>query len=201
VTGTSELPALMGAAGIPVAVMDQAGVLTWMSPALQSLLEGSTPDSLGAGWTLLGEFGNVRLRLEDLPLAVARERGHHCEAIVTMTSSDGALRHHHWSARPLSSPTGAQLGAMAVITDLTGWAEAARRCLDTELAATVSHRIRTPLTSILGHAELIADCESAPSAASHAASSIQRAAHRIEAVAVWLCARIEERDAAVAVPE
>lgn len=189
----TDLPALMGDAGIPVAVMDEAGVLTWMSPTLVSLLGESTPDCSGVGWTMYGEFGRVRLRLEDLPLTLACERAQPYEAIVTMTGSDGAIRHHHWSARPLFTYTGEQTGAMAVITDLTGCVEAARRCLDTDLASTVSHQIRTPLTSILGHAELLHSGLTSPSEASRAVVSIQRAAHRLEAVAAWLCDQLESR--------
>jgi PAS domain S-box-containing protein len=190
-----ELPELMGDADIPVAVMNAAGRLTWMSPALQSLLGESTSECSGADWTLYGEFGNVRLRLEDLLLALSCKRATHYEAMVTMTATDGAVRHHHWSARPLFTPHGEQTGALAVITDLTGWVEAARRCLDTELAATVSHRIRTPLTSILGHAELLCDGVGSPSEARRAAISIQRAAYRLEAVATWLCDHLESRGA------
>ena len=183
----SELPALTGEAGIPVAVMDEAGVRTWMSPALQSLLGASTLDCSGAGWAMYGEFGRVRLRLEDLPLALACKRAQPYEAMVTTTAPDGAVRHHHWGARPLFTPTGVHMGAMAVVTDLTGWVEAARRCLDTDLAATVSHQIRTPLTSILVNAELLRDGVACPSEASRAVVSIQRAAHRLEAAAAWLC--------------
>jgi PAS domain S-box-containing protein len=183
----SELPALMGEADLPVAVMDEAGALTWMSPALLSLLGESTPDFLGTGSTLYGEFGNVRLRIEDLPIALACKRAQPYEAMVTLTASDGAVRHHHWSARPLFTDTGRQVGAMAVIADLTEWVEAARRCLDIDLAGTVSHKIRTPLTSILGQAELIRDSAACPPEASRAAISIHRAALRLEAVAAWLC--------------
>jgi signal transduction histidine kinase len=186
---SSELPALMGA-GIPVATMDGAGGQTWMSPALQSLLGASTLGCLGA---MYGEFGRVRLRLEDLPLALACKRAQPYEAMVTMTASDGAVRHHHWGARPLFAPTGEHTGAMAVITDLTGWVEAARRCLDTDLASTVSHQIRTPLTSILVNAELLRDGIACPSEATRAAVSIQRAAHRLEAVAAWLCDQLGPR--------
>jgi PAS domain S-box-containing protein len=188
-----ELPALMGKAGLPVAVMDEAGVLTWMSPALESLLGVSTPDCPGAGWTLYGEFGNVRLGYEDLPLVLACRRGQPYDAIVTMTMPDGSVRHHHWNARPLFAQSGEQSGAMAVITDLTGWAEAARRCLDVDLATTVSHQIRTPLTSILAQAELIGDCTACPAEAGRAAFSIQRAVHRLEAVTAWLCGQLVAR--------
>jgi signal transduction histidine kinase len=189
----SELPAQMGDADMAVAVMDEAGALSWMSPALRSMLGESTPDSPCAGWTLYGEFGRVRLRLEDLPLALACKRAQPYEAMVTMTASDGAVRHHHWSARPLFTPTGDQMGAMAVVTDLTRWVEAARRCLDTDLASTVSHQIRTPLTSILGNAELLRDGATCGPEASRAAISIQRAAHRLEGVAAWLCDQLESR--------
>jgi signal transduction histidine kinase len=57
----------------------------------------------------------------------------------------------------------------------------------------VSHQIRTPLTSILGHAELISDSVAGPSAAGRAAVAIQHAAHRLEAVAVRLCEQVEAR--------
>lgn len=185
-----ELPLLMGDAEFPVAVMDEAGRLTWMSSGLRSLLGESTAECLLTGSTLYGEFGNVRLRLEELPLARACKQAKPHDAVVTVTAPDGAVRHHHWSARPLFTPTGEHRGAMALVTDITTSVEAARRCLDADLASTVSHQIRTPLTSILGHAELIQGGESGPSEVRSATVSILRAAHRLEAVAAWLCGQL-----------
>jgi PAS domain S-box-containing protein len=187
----TELPGLMGDAEIPVAVMDETGRLTWMSPALQSLLgqslEGFDRDELA----LYGQFGNVRLRREDLPLAVACKRAKAHEDVVTVTMPDGVVRHHHWRARPLSTPTGEFGGAMAVVTDITPSVEAARRRLDANLGATMCHQLRTPLTSILGHAELLQDGVLRPVDASHALATIQRAARRLEDVAAWLCDQLE----------
>jgi PAS domain S-box-containing protein len=185
-----QLPQLMGDAEFPVAVMDEAGRLTWMSSALRSLLGESGTECLLTGSTLYGEFGNVCLKLEDLPLARACKQAEAHEAVVTVTASDGAVRHHHWSARPLFTPTGEHRGAMAVITDITSSVEAARRCLDADLVTTVSHQIRTPLTSILGYAELIQGGVAGPSEVKAATLSILRAGHRLEVVAAWLCGQL-----------
>jgi signal transduction histidine kinase len=82
---------------------------------------------------------------------------------------------------------------MALVTDITTSVEAARRCLDADLATSVSHQIRTPLASILGHAELIQGGGASPSEVRAATTSILRAAHRLEAVAAWLCGQLGSR--------
>lgn len=73
--------------------------------------------------------------------------------ILAFTRSDGHRRWISVSAAPIPSPEGEILGAVATLADITPLRELQQRQAD--LLYIVSHDLRTPLTVIHGHMELL----------------------------------------------
>ena len=74
------------------------------------------------------------------------------DAIVTVRAPGQPVRHLRVNATPMTSLDGERHGAWAVMTDVTSLVAAARGELSRSLAETVNHNLRTPLTTMLGHA-------------------------------------------------
>ena len=69
------------------------------------------------------------------------------------------------------------------MTDVTSLVAAARGELNRSLAETVNHNLRTPLTTILGHAELLIEQQDDfPQEATHSLQSLWRACQRLNDV-------------------
>jgi K+-sensing histidine kinase KdpD len=82
---------------------------------------------------------------------------------------------------------GERQGAWAVMADVTGLVAAARGELNRSLAETVNHNLRTPLTTILGHTELLMDQQDdLPPQAMGSVEALSRAGHRLEEVVTWI---------------
>ena len=106
---------------------------------------------------LYGEGGARLLRPEEVPI-VRASRGEVVEdAIVTVRAPGQPVRHLRVNATPMVGQDGEVQGGWAVMTDVTSLVAAARGELSRSLAETVNHNLRTPLTTILGNAELLID--------------------------------------------
>jgi K+-sensing histidine kinase KdpD len=78
-------------------------------------------------------------------------------------------------------------GAWAVMTDVTSLVAAARGELSRSLAETVNHNLRTPLTTILGNAELLLDKEDDfPAETARSLEAIWRAGQHLNDVVTWI---------------
>ena len=81
------------------------------------------------------------------------------DAIVTVRAPGQPVRHLRVNATPMVGLDGERQGAWAVMTEVTSLVAAARGELNRSLAETVNHNLRTPLTTMLGHAELLIDLQ------------------------------------------
>jgi signal transduction histidine kinase len=184
----TALQTLMCRAGLAVAVLDASGQLSMVSPALQHLLqsptfEGVPAESLAEVFHLYGEGGARLLEPHEVPL-VRASRGEVVEdATVTVRTPGQPVRHLRVNATPIVGPDGESQGAWAVMTDVTSLVAAARGELSRSLAETVNHDLRTPLSAILGHAELLIDQHhDLPPAMARSLDALWRAGQRLNDV-------------------
>jgi signal transduction histidine kinase len=188
---SAALETLMCRAGLAIAVMDGAGHLSMLSPGLELLLQkpfvAVPADSLAEVFHLYSEGGARLLRPDEVPIVQAL-RGEVVEnAIVTVKTPGQSVRHLRVNATPIVGIHGEQQGAWAVMTDVTSLVAAARGELNRSLAETVNHNLRTPLTIILGHAELLLDQQDDFSAeAIRSLHALWRAGQRLGEVVTWI---------------
>ena len=159
----TALEALMCRAGLAVAVMDGTGRLSMLSPRLLHLLHRTfapVPAERLAEAFHVYTFGGERLLEPDEVPLVRASRGEVVEdALVTVKPPGQPVRHLRVNATPIAGPHGERQGAWAVMTDVTSPVAAARGELGRTLAETVNHNLRTPLTTMLCHAELLLDLQ------------------------------------------
>lgn len=187
----AALQTLMCRAGIAVAVMDGSGLLSMLSPGSELLLQrpfAAVPaDSLAEVFHLYSEGGARLLQPHEVPIVQA-SRGEVVEnAIVTVKAPGQPIRHLRVNATPMVGLNGERQGAWAVMTDVTSLVAAARGELNRSLAETVNHNLRTPLTTILGHAELLLDQQDDfPPEASRSLEVVWRAGQQLNDVVGWI---------------
>ena len=158
-----------------------------MSPGLAKLLHRPftdvPADSLAEMFHLHNENGARLLRPDEVPI-VRASRGEIVEdATVTVKTPGQPVRHLRVNATPIVGLDGERQGAWAVMTDVTSLVAAARGELNRSLAETVNHNLRTPLTTILGHAELLMDQQG--TCRREALVRLQRCGGRVNASTRW----------------
>lgn len=187
----SALQALMCRAGFAVAVLDEHGRLSMLSPRSEQLLQqpfAAVPsESLAEVFHLYSEGGARLLQPLEVPIVQA-SRGEVVEdAIVTVKAPGQPVRHLRVNATPIVGLNGKRQGAWAIMTDVTTLVAAARGELNRSLAETVNHNLRTPLTTILGHAELLIEQEhELPPSAARSLQALWRAGQRLNDVVTWI---------------
>ena len=178
-------------AGLAVAVLDGAGKLSMLSPSLEKLLhrpfEIVPAESLAEEFHLYSEGGVRLLQPDEVPI-VRASRGEVVEdAIVTVRAPGQPVRHLRVNATPMVGPNGERQGAWAVMTEVTSLVAAARGELNRSLAETVNHSLRTPLTTMLGHAELLIDLQDEfPPGAARSLEALWRAGQRLQDAVTWI---------------
>lgn len=188
---SSALQALMSRAGLAVAVMDGSGRLSMLSPGSEFLLRqpfSAVPaESLAEIFHLYSEGGTRPLRTDEVPIVQASLGKVVENAIVTVKAPGQPVRHLRVNATPIVGPNGERQGAWAVMTDVTSLVAAARGELNRTLAETVNHNLRTPLTVILGHAELLLDQQDDLSPdARRSLHALWQAGQRLHEVVAWI---------------
>jgi signal transduction histidine kinase len=188
---SASLQTLLCRAGLAVAVLDASGQLSMLSPGLEQLLHRRfqvvPAESLAEVFHLYDEGGARLLRPDEVPIVKA-SRGEVVEdAIVTVKTPGQPIRHLRVNATPIVGLDGEGQGAWAVMTDVTSLVAAARGELNRSLAETVNHNLRTPLTTILGHAELLMDQQDDFSPEATASlEAVWRASQRLNEVVTWI---------------
>ena len=146
-----------------VAVDQETRVLTYNSAALR-LLGAQTPPEGQSVYALNREAGFRRC----VETALSGSR---CEAL---------LEHEDSCRQVIASPAerdGKTAGAVLMVLDVTE--KERREALRREFTANVSHELKTPLTSILGTAEILKSGLVAPADVEHFAGNIHRQTQRL----------------------
>jgi nitrogen fixation/metabolism regulation signal transduction histidine kinase len=183
----AALQTLMCRAGLAVAVLDETGRLAMLSPGLEHLLQrtftAAPTESLAEVFHLHSEGGARLLQPHEVPIVRASRGEVVDDAIVTVRAPGQPVRHLRVNATPIAGPNGERQGAWAVMTDVTSLVAAARGELSRTLAETVNHNLRTPLTTILCHAELLLDHQADfPPEATRSLQAVWRAGQRLNDV-------------------
>ena len=149
--------------GVGLVACDASGMLTLISPTLQELFgmtyEPVTEPFYVERFQLMREDGETPLALDEVPLMRARRGEFVRDSSVTHRRPDGTLVHLRCNAVPLRDDDDTDIGAIALVQDVTAETQAALRAeeLQRRLVATINHEFRTPLAALLGHVELIRD--------------------------------------------
>jgi signal transduction histidine kinase len=149
--------------GVGLVACDESGLLTLISPAMQEMFD-LPPEQFSEpfyveGFLLFREDGETPLPSDEVPLSQARRGAFVRDALVTSRRSDGSLLHLKVNAAPLRDDQGHDIGALALIQDVTVERTATLRAeaLQRRLVEKINHEFRTPLAALLGHVQLIHD--------------------------------------------
>jgi signal transduction histidine kinase len=149
--------------GVGLVACDASGMLTLISPMLQELFdmpyEPVAEPFYVERFQLFDEDGETPLATDEVPLMRARRGEFVRDTVVTHRRSAGNLVHLRCNAVPLRDDKERDVGAIALVQDVTVEIQAARRAEEQRrrLVETINHEFRTPLAALLGHVELIND--------------------------------------------
>lgn len=154
--------ALLAQPAVGVVVCDAEGSVTTMNERMEEIA-GRRPlpvhvDEWPRRYHLHGQASGSPLQPADNPLVIAMSGHAVTDLPVTVERPGSPTRHLRCSAVPLRGPGGKVLGGLALFVDVTTQ-PALQPGLEDErlLVQTVDHEVRTPLTCIIGHLELLAD--------------------------------------------
>lgn len=180
-----DLSTLFSHTSVGIAVSDADGRLTALSPALEDIFGQPFAPWAEADWPqqfdLWSEDGSERLRPEEIPTARARAGEVVKDAIIS-TRSTGRTTYLRCNAAPLHDDDGLIHGAIALVQDVTTDRMALLHHgeLRRRLVQTINHEFRTPLTTLLGHVELLQDAsEGAPDDVLRSLSAVATSGERL----------------------
>ncbi|MBU8870065.1 MAG: PAS domain-containing protein [Gemmatimonadales bacterium] len=140
--------------------VDRDGLITRVNPSCCTILKAAEADLLGRNISeaMLGGMENLSEIIR--PVARGGEPVDRGEIVVHRFGRDLPLG---LNVNPVTSPRGRVIGAIAIFADLTREKEMTERIREAdrlaaigELAASIAHEIRNPLSSIRGSVELLA---------------------------------------------
>ena len=161
--GDITLEALLQHTPVAMAVTDREGRLTMFSPALEELLgrpyRHLHEDQWVEAYQLYADDGVTQMGTRDVPLARALRGEVVTDAVMVSVREDGTRVHIRVSASPLRDDDDSVIGAVALVQDVTAerTAHLTQEHLRRQLVETINHEIRTPLSKVIGHAELLQD--------------------------------------------
>jgi signal transduction histidine kinase len=154
---------LLAQTGLLVAASDAAGRIALLSPGMQELFElpfePMAADEISTRFRLFTADGSAPLPTEDVPLVRAGRGEVVRDALIMSRPRSGCLLYLRCNASPLIGPDGRLSGSIVLIQDVTGEQAAQERqaALRERLLETINHQLRTPVTNLLGYAEMLDD--------------------------------------------
>lgn len=158
-----ESSTLLAQTGLLVAATDADGRLALLSPGMQELFDlpfEPLPEcEFSDRFHLVTADGTASLPTEDIPVVRARRGEVVRDALVAARCPGGRLIYMRCNASPLVDPDGRVAGAIVLIQDVTAERAALERQADLRhrLLETVNHHLRTPVTNLVGYAEILDD--------------------------------------------
>ncbi|GAB6984109.1 PAS domain-containing sensor histidine kinase [Nocardioides pyridinolyticus] len=193
-----ESSTLLAQTGLLVAASDREGRISLLSPGMQDLFdlpfERMTEDELSDRFRLYTHDGSAPLATEDVPLVRARRGETVRDELITTRTEAGCLVYLRCNASPLVDRLGRPNGAIVLVQDVTAERAALERQaeLRERLLATVNHHFRTPVTNLLGYAEVLDDQRQAIPPESHrAVDAVLRAAKQLGALLETVSALVD----------
>lgn len=150
--------------GVGLVACDSSGLMTLISPAVQDLFDMPAYDPAVEAVRvedipLFLPDGETPLPDDAVPLSRARGGEFVRDQVISTRRADGSLVHLTCNAVPLRDDDGHDVGAIALVQDVTAEVDSQLRAaaLRKRLMETVNHEFRTPLAALLGHIELVHD--------------------------------------------
>ena len=177
---------LLAQTGLLVAASDREGRISLLSPGMQELFdlpfERLTETELSSRFRLYTHDGSAPLATEEVPLVRARHGETVRDELITTRTDDGCLVYLRCNASPIVDRRGRRNGAIVIVQDVTAERAALERQaeLRERLLETVNHHLRTPVTNLLGYAEVLQDQRDAiPPEARRAVDAVLRASGQL----------------------
>jgi signal transduction histidine kinase len=151
---------------VAVVITDKQRRIASFSPGLVDLVGGAVPERISELFVAIPLFfedaeGEHRVERACRPTALALRGTLVRDMVLVAYCPDGSRRYLRFNAAPRRSEDRTIVGAVTLVQDVT--AEHARVRTEHELRDllidTINHGLRTPLTLVLGHAELLEDME------------------------------------------
>lgn len=154
----AEMDATISSMADGVVICGEAGEIIRMNPAAQRMLGDSLRigDFPSAQWTKSFSMETAEgnpLPFDEIPLERALHGDSPAAAVMVLHKADGRTVWISISAAPIKTPDARVLGAVATLTDISALHELQEQ--QAELIHTISHDLRTPLTVVLGHAQIL----------------------------------------------
>ena len=183
--GSLPLERALQHTAVGLAACDAEGRLTLLSPVLQEILGREfTPvgeDEFTFTFDLIDDDGEP-VATERIPIVRARQGEFVRDELLVARRPDGAFVHLRCNAAPLEDGQGRITGAVAFVQDVTAEVLARQQVVDErrQLLERVHHEIRTPLSSLVGHLELLDEVDvELPYRVDLSLQAIRRAADRL----------------------
>jgi PAS domain S-box-containing protein len=154
----AELDATISSMADGVVICGPSSEIVRMNPAAREILGRAAegPVSLTGEWAesiRVETADGKQVPRKDIPVVRAMQSGTSSSALLVLRGPGGSTTWISTSAAPIRTADGKMLGAVATITDITALHELQERQAD--LIFAISHDLRTPLTVVLGHAQVI----------------------------------------------
>ena len=151
---------LLGLPDLAVAAVDASENVVMFSPGFRHLLGDIDPSSLTdlvRTVPLYGEEGP--LTPQERPLFRASGGQIVRDLVAAAQHTDGTWRYLRFNAAPIRDQDNAIRGAIALVQDITAEhrQHAHQAQVRAKLITTINHHFRTPLSLVLGHAEILED--------------------------------------------
>lgn len=186
---------------VAVATSDTDGHIVMFSPGFTKILGDLHPetlDELNRLVPLYDEHQDHRLATLERPLTRATRGEIVRDLVATARHLDGTWRVLRFNAAPLRGPGDTIRGAMALVQDVTAEHRLRRyqAGIRDRLIATINHHFRTPLSLVLGHAEILEDFrEDLPSDAQRSIDALTRGAMQLHNLTRAVSELVELADA------
>ncbi|HEX9016339.1 MAG TPA: PAS domain S-box protein [Chloroflexota bacterium] len=154
----AELDATVSSMADGVLICGPSGEIVRINPAARRMLGRSIEDprTSSSRWleSLRMETADGEpLPPEKMPLTLALQGRSSGGTVMVLRKADDTAVWLSVSAAPITTPDGKMVGAVATLTDITEIRDLQERQVD--LVHAISHDLRTPLTVVLGHAQVI----------------------------------------------
>ena len=183
--GSLSLERALQHTAVGLAACDAEGRLTLLSPVLQEILgrefTSVAEDEYTFTFDLVDQHGEP-VPTEQIPIVRARHGEFVRDELVVARRPDGGLVHLRCNAAPLEDEQGRITGAVAFVQDVTAELKARQQVVDErrQLLERVHHEIRTPLSSLVGHLELLDEVDAElPYRVDLSLQAVRRAADRL----------------------
>ncbi len=180
--------ALIGQPEVGVAVCDANGLLVELNPALEAMLgapyQRTKPEEWSGLYHLFDEHDRP-LAHDNSALLQALRGETVVDRVISTRPGDGSVRYLRCNGARLYDRRGNSVGAVVFAADVTAAVLQRKELasLREQLVGVVNHELRTPITVIKGHLELLDDLrETLPQTATRHLEPIGRAVERIDGV-------------------